>query len=166
MEKIFLIRNHEAERSFIQSRDRKKQLLSDAIDLCSKYVTITDEKEFSGGFIKYVDKQLRECSNLSKVKTDKLLNLFDIPVHKIKTLENLFTKIRIDLWGEMPDFDLYTESIDQVEQLKKVQSLCDSLNALGVRQEWMVIQRATQGIISFESGKWEPNFYAISNFTK
>lgn len=166
MERIFLIRNKEAERSFIQSRDRKKQLLSDAIDLCSKYVTISDEKEFSGGFIKYVDKQLREGTKLGKVKTDKLLNLFDIPVHKIKTLESLFTKIRIDLWGEMPDFDLYTENIDQVEQLKRVQNLCDALNALEVRQEWMVIQRATQGIVSFESGKWEPNFYAISNFKK
>ena len=66
----------------------------------------------------------------------------------------------------MPDFDLYTENIDQVEQLKRVQNLCDALNALEVRQEWMVIQRATQGIISFESGKWEPNFYAISNFKK
>lgn len=166
MEKIFLIRNIEAEQAWLQMMARKKQLFSDAINLCSKFVTITDEKEFSKGFIKYVDGKLREGTNLIRVKSDKLLQLFDIPVQKIKTLESLFMRVKVDLFGEMPDFDVYTQDADQVEQLKKVQSLCDALNDLNVRMEWMIIQRATSNIISFESGKWMPNFYAISNFKK
>jgi hypothetical protein len=168
MKRQFLTRDLEAERSFIQLKERKRQLLSDAINYCSKYATITDEKEFSCGFVNYIDSQLREGSRMGNITTNKLLELFDIPIKKIKELEISFKNIHVDLWGKMPDFDLYIDSIDQVDQLKKAQSLCDALNALEVHCDWLLIQRVTQGIVSYqcELSQWQPNYIAILNFKK
>ena len=59
MEPIFLMINEEAKRSYDQQIKMKRDRLDSAIKFCSQFVDITDEKEFSKGYVKYIDKKLR-----------------------------------------------------------------------------------------------------------
>jgi hypothetical protein len=164
MKPIFLMINEEAKRSYDQQLKMKRDRLDSAIKFCSQFVNITDEKEFSKGYIKYIDSKLRDKINMPGISTDKIFTLFDIPLVKTKNLESSFKAIRYDLFGETPDFGIYANNERQVERLKKFQNLCDALNDLDVRFDWLILQRATSQSISFTSGKWEPNVLTLSNF--
>jgi len=164
MKPIFLMINEEAKRSYDQQLKMKRDRLDSAIKFCSQFVDITDEQEFSKGFIRYIDKKLRERVNIPGIATDKIFNLFDIPLVKIKNFESSFTSIKYDLFGETPDFGIYAENKQQIERLKKLQNLCDALNDLDIRHDWLILQRATSQAISFTTGKWEPNAHNLANF--
>jgi hypothetical protein len=164
MKRIFLMINEEAKRSYDQQMKMKRDRLDSAIKFCSQFVDITDEKEFSKGFIRYIDKKLREKVNIPGIATDKIFNLFDIPLDKIKNLESSFKAIRYDLFGEVPDFGIYAENERQVERLKKLQSLCDLLNDMQIKTDWLLIQRLFSQSILFVNDKWEPNVLTLSNY--
>lgn len=156
MKKLLLSKDELAETIYHQQLTRKKNLLSDAVKLCEKYITIESMDEFKESFISYIEKGIRFKSKLDGVNTEKLFSLYDIPSQSIRNLEMSYKGINIDLNQPIPDFNIYATSVDGIAHIRKLQALCDALNELKVISDWMNIQRSLNQEISFDA-VWKIN---------
>jgi hypothetical protein len=163
MTKLFLSKDMDAERSYIAQKNLKKQILKDAQELCSKHITIDDMDWFKESFLGYVEKQVKEKINLPGITSSKIFELYDIPMMQIRKLESDYKRINIDLDGIAPSFDIYANTREQVEKAKQLQKLCDLLNDMQIKTDWLLIQRLFSQSILFVNDKWELNAYEIKN---
>jgi hypothetical protein len=106
--------------------------------------------------------KIAESDNMSFAEVDDLGKITKATVEDDFFLNTLTLDATLRMGYD--DFGIYAKNERQVERLKKLQNLCDALNDLEIRLDWLILQRATSQSISFTSGKWEPNVLTLSNF--
>jgi hypothetical protein len=161
MTKLFLSKDMDAERSYIAQTNLKKQILKDAQELCSKHITIDDMDWFKESFLGYVEKQVKEKINLPGITSNKIFELYDIPMMQIRKLESDYKRINVDMDAPIPSFDIYADTKEEIEKAKQSQRLCDLLNEMQVKTDWILIQRVFAHSIRFMHDAWVINPSAI-----
>ena len=164
MTKLFLSKDIDAELSYINQVKQKNQILQIAYDLCIQHITIDDLDAFKESFLGYTENQIREKVNLKGVTAEKIFELYDIPMMQIRKHESDFKRINIDLNSPMPSFDIYADTKEQIEKAKQSQRLCDLLNEMEVKTDWILIQRVFHQHIRFMHDAWEINPLVIKAY--
>lgn len=157
MTKLFLSKDIDAELSYINQVKQKNQILQIAYDLCIQHITIDDLDAFKESFLGYTENQIRERVNLKGVTAEKIFELYDIPMMQIRKHESDFKRINVDLNSPIPSFDIYADTTEQIEKAKQSQRLCDLLNEMEVKTDWILIQRVFHQNIRFMHDAWEIN---------
>jgi hypothetical protein len=161
MTKLFLSKDIDAELSYINQVKQKNQILQVAYDLCIKHITIDDMDAFKESFLGYTENQIRERVNLKGVTAEKIFELYDIPMMQIRKHESDFKRINVDVDAPIPSFDIYADTKEEIEKAKQSQRLCDLLNEMQVKTDWILIQRVFAHSIRFMHDAWVINPSAI-----
>lgn len=152
--------DHSGELQYKIKLKRKKSSLSSALKLCTKFVDIEDQKMFEQNMSSYVIKALSKKIGLPYLDEKKIIELTDLPITKIRTLQRNFQSVDVDLEKTITDFGIYSTNEKQVTRYKDLQSLCDMLNKFNPG-EWMWIQRAFQEKVIQRDSIWIPNYHLI-----
>lgn len=149
-----------AESQYKQKRKQKINALNGAKSLCEKYFKIEDEKEFQSSFSKYTISILKKAVGLPYIDENKLIELTDFPITKLRVFEANYKRNSIDLDSPEPDFSIYATNEKQIEAFKKLQSLCDNLNEWKPKNQFW-IERGFGNKITISGDKFKPNSHYI-----
>lgn len=151
-----------AESQYKQKRKQKINALNGAKSICEKYFKIEDEKEFQSSFSKYTISILKKSVGLPYIDENKLFELTDFPITKLRIFEDNYKRNSIDLDSPEPDFSIYATNEKQIEVFKKLQSLCENINEWNPRNTFW-IERAFEGKIQNVGRGFKPNSSFIKN---
>lgn len=151
-----------SESQYRQKRKQKLNALNAALSLCEKYFKIEDEKEFQKSFSKYAISILKKKIGLPYIDENKLFELTEFPITKLRIFEASFKRNTIDLDSPEPDFTIYATNDKQIETFKKLQSLCDNLNEWKPQNTFW-IERAFGGKIQNIGKGFKPNHHFIKS---
>lgn len=152
--------DHTAEQQYKYKLKRKKNLLQSALKLGTKYVDISDIKSFENNMSSHVIELLAIKIGIPNLDPRKIVQLTDIPIHKIQKAQREFNAISVDIHNPIKDFGIYSTNEKQIARYKDLQSLCDMLNKWNPG-EWMWIERAFQFKVILYKGLWMPNYHNI-----
>ena len=152
--------DHSGELQYKLKLKKKKSSLSSALELCTKFVDIEDQKLFEKNITSYVLKAISNKIGLPNLDEKKIVELTDLPVTKIRNLQRTFQSIDIDINKPLPDFGIYATNEKQITRYKDLKELCDMLNRWNPG-EWIWIQRAFQDKIILAGSTWIPNYHLI-----
>ena len=168
--KIIIGRNQAEEIAYKTSIDAKISAFNELYDYLSIYVTIEDKQAFSEAPTQYFKNKFLERyqGNFpSIINYEKLLELCNISLHRIESLEGRFTEIDIPnfnaetLTAPEVDFNLYAKDEASEVRYKKTKKIVDTLNEW--RNENNVfpanIIQGLQGAIAFDFGN---NQFAVN----
>jgi hypothetical protein len=160
MNKIIIGYNNLTEQKDKLNIKRKKTILNNAIKLCSEYVKIDNEKEFEQSFSKYVVNKITENFGLKNPNIEKIIELTNIPYHKILRIETEYKRIIVP--QEQVDYNIYATTEKQVDAFKRLTVLCEELNKWNPKNAFW-IERGFNGKIDYSSGKWIPTVNYIKS---
>ena len=118
----------QAEQLFKLKIKQKKNSLSQAVAMASKFIKIESMEEFTKDFFKYTTTNLKEKMGLPHISNNKLAELTELPVTKLQILQTNFKRNNIDLNSKEPDFWVYATNEAQIEAFKKLTMLCEQMN--------------------------------------
>lgn len=129
--------NFEAEKQFKQNLEQKKLLFSNVLEYCEKFVKIKDIKVFQENifqeFIRlFIEKYRNEFPLI--VSDEKMFDLAEVDLKKIRTLETQFNEIIIDGYDaetntyKEVDFSIKTTNENQKNEFIKLDKFTKVLN--------------------------------------
>lgn len=154
--------DHTGEQQYKIKLKRKKHALSGAMELCTKFVDIEDQKLFEQNMSSYVIKAISKKIGLPNLDEKKVIQLTDLPIVKIRTLQRNFQSIDVDLDKPVTDFGIYSTNEKQITRYKELKDLCDMLNKWNPG-EWMWIERAFHSNVILRGSTWIPNYHVIAS---
>lgn len=160
MNKIIIGYNNLTEQKDKLNIKRKKTILINAIKLSSEYVKIENEKEFEQSFSKYVVNQITINFGLKNPNIEKVIELTNIPYHKILRIENDYKRIVIP--QEQVDYNIYANTEKQIEAFKQLTVLCEELNKWNPKNTFW-IEKGFNNKINHLRGKWIPSVTYIKS---
>jgi len=121
--------NYEAAQNKRKTK-QKENIYKRALAMCEEFLSIEEEEAFKESFSKYAIDICTKNLGLKNPNIEKIIQLTNIPLQKIKQFEMEYKRIKLDAPGT--DYNIYATTDTQIEEFNRLQKICDSLNELKV----------------------------------